>query len=336
MVFKLQYIGRVSAILCLMYCGQSLFLGPALLIAQIQNPDISYIQAGWQQQQFKGLTQYMQFHNTTATNLPYHQHYVYDPFGSSAETFSTTHIEARYYINRRSFLMVNLPFAFNERITSDTLNMNEIGLGDLILSGGYQLYNSKLFKPDAKLKHIVILQGGVRVPTGVSDRFNEINEAEPHSLPGYGSIGFLFSGLYWLEVEGFQLGLSGYYTLNRENKYTYRFGNLIQSNLQVRYHLPFVSVFDAIPQTGLIWLSQNQDYMNDRPSPEYNEVSRTIFYVGATVQKGKLQAEFNYQLPLSAKVEGPQIDFKSQWQLRFQYNIPQREAKKILPNRSGL
>ncbi len=299
------------------------------LLAQNQEPDNSYIRLGWQQQKFEGLTQYMLFHNTTATNLPYHQHYIYDPFGTSTETITSLQLEARYYFNRRSFLMINLPYSNNKRVTADTLNLQEHGIGDLTIIGGYQLYNSLLFKPNAVVKHLFLLQGGIKAPTGIYDRFNEINEVEPHSMPGSGSLNFLFSGQYWLEIRGFQMGSSVNYYLNRANKYTFRYGNATSLSLLLRYRLPLFKIITFSPLAGINWLSRNQDYMNKQPTPEFTKASWVVLQTGVIVQKGRLQADFIYHLPIQSKVIGPQIEYKAQWQVGLQYNIPQRSAQKM-------
>ena len=300
----------------------SIFLLSSTLWAQPYPPDRSFFRLQTQQQQYKGLTQYMLFHNTTATNLPYHQHYIYDPFGNSAETFTALQATARYYLNRRTFAQVTLPYHLKKRLTADTLNMHQTGMGDILAGGGYQVYNSQLFMPHAPLQHLFIIQAFAGLPTGAYSRFNAINEVEPHSMPGMGSFHFIFGAEYWLWFRRFSLLAAGNYQLNRENKYTYQYGNTATANLTLYYRQPIAKTIAIMPHAGVMWQMQNQDYMNQIPTPEYTKARWWHAQTGFTLQTARWQLNFAWTQPLKARLTGPQPELKHQWQVGLQYNLP--------------
>lgn len=303
------------------------------VMAQPAPPDVSYLRLQWLQQRFEGLTQYMLYHNTTATNLPYHQHYIYDPFGNSTETNAQLQAEASYYLNRRTFVQANIPYVIKKRITADTLNMKESGLGDIMLGGGYQLFNSQLYKPDALWRHLFTVQAGVKLPSGIYQRFNDINEVEPHSMPGTGSLSFLFSATYYTQFKRISVWANANYRLNRANKYTYRFGNTYATELTLQYRQPLWKTIALMPQTGFSWQKQNQDYMNQKPSPEYTQAQWLMLHIGASLSLRHLQTGFTWQKPLWSKITGPQPKFTGQWQITLQYNLKQTPIKQIRPYR---
>ncbi|OWY25219.1 transporter [Sphingobacteriales bacterium UPWRP_1] len=299
-----------------------LFLISPGVLSQPISPDASYLSLQWQQQRFEGLTTYLLFHDNSS-NLPYHQHFFYDPFGNSVETFTQISAQARYFLNRRTFVQANLPFALNRRITADTLNMKQNGLADITLGGGYQLYNSLLFNPAARVQHLLTLQAGVQLPSGDFERFSNINEVEPHSMPGTGSVNFAFSGSYRLQLKALQIQTSGSYNLNRKNKYTYRFGNIMQVNLQIQYRQPLFKNIALVPQTGICWLNRYQDYMNNIPTPEYTRAQWLLLNPALGIQAGSVQLQAAWLKPVWSKITGPQPTLKGQWLVNLLYLLPQ-------------
>lgn len=313
---KIAPIGMLPATIAL------LLALPAWAFSQPILPDASYVSLQWQQQRFEGLTTYLLFHDNSH-NLPYHQHYYYDPFGNSTETFTQISAQARYFLNRRTFVQATLPFALNRRFTADTLNMKQNGLADITLGGGYQLYNSLLFNPAAQAQHLLTLQAAVQLPTGDFERFSNIHEVEPHSMPGAGSINFVFSGSYRLQIKGLQIQTSGSYNLNRENKYTYRFGNILQAGIQMQYRQPLFKNIALVPQAGICWLSRYQDYMNKIPTPEYTRAQWLMVNPALGIQAGNIQLQAAWLKPVWSKITGPQPTLKVQWLVNLLYLLPQ-------------
>lgn len=290
--------------------------------------DASFLNLQWQQQRFNGLTAYLLFHDNSS-NLPYHQHYIYDPFGSSTETFTRLSAQARYYLNRRTFVQATLPVVFNRRTTADTLNMKQNGLADIALGGGYQLYNTQLLNPWATLQQVILVQAAVQLPSGNFERFNNQNEVEPHSMPGMGSIGFVFSGSYRLQVNRLQIQASGSYNLNRANKYTYRVGNVMQAAFQIQYRQPAYKNIALVPNMGLCWINRYQDYMNSIPTPEYTRAQWFMVNPALGVQAGKVQLQVAWLKPVWSKITGPQPTFTGQWLVNLLYLLPQPKFGQI-------
>lgn len=106
------------------------------------------------------------------------------------------------------------------------------GIGDIRLIGRYA--------PVILTRHLVVIGGGVKFPTGEYKLFNaEASINEPTVQPGTGSYDFLISLFYDYQIIPHKLDsfVSGSYQITTENDLDYEFGDQTLFNVGVNYLL---------------------------------------------------------------------------------------------------
>ncbi|MFQ5588982.1 MAG: transporter [Nitrospiria bacterium] len=106
------------------------------------------------------------------------------------------------------------------------------GIGDIRLIGRYA--------PVVTTRHLVVLGGGIKFPTGEYKLFNaEGTINEPSVQPGTGSTDYLFSVFYDYQIIPHKLDsfVSGSYQVTTENDLDYEFGDQTLFNVGLNYLL---------------------------------------------------------------------------------------------------
>ena len=283
----------------------SFFFSP--IAAQIV-PNESFIGLQYRGLQQQGVARYLLFHNTTATNLAYHQHYIYDPFTEAIEQAKQLELQAQYYLNVRTIVQVQLPYQINQRYLSDTLQMKKQGVGDVKVLGKYVVYSSTLFSLNEKVKHLLILGGGVKLPSGAYTTFID-NEIEPHAQVGSGSTDFLGTALYNLSYNKIGGLLQANYAYKQTNKFTYKYGNTLNVEMLLSYRMLLAKKYEAIPMLKLGYTNSLSDSMNETAVPENTGGQWYWTHLGAALTAERWQLQVMYGLPIVAKPIGTQLKY---------------------------
>ncbi len=149
-------------------------------------------------------------------------------------------VDASYGVTERLTLQIALPLIndrlhehFEDPSGANTFESSSVsGLGDIRLLAKYAVVVST--------KHLLVIGGGVKTPTGEYKLLNSEGEInEPTLMPGTGSWDGLFSLFYDYQLISHRLDvfLSGSYQLTMENSLDYEFADQVLLNAGVSYLL---------------------------------------------------------------------------------------------------
>ncbi len=150
----------------------------------------------------------------------------------TVQTLNSAELFGRFYIARPLQLAVQLPVNFITEKTSHSTSTVH-GLGDMSLLLQYSLLKPKRCNGKAG-KHQLKLGAGVKLPSG-QFKMNSSSMFLTSLQLGTGSVDFLFNGVYTYSYKKFGFNLSAAYKLNTANPQQYKFGNRVQSSLNVFY-----------------------------------------------------------------------------------------------------
>ncbi len=125
--------------------------------------EYNYIKISTQSVEREGNLHYMTFHDHSGINIPYHEHYYYDPLTPTVETYNLTSLSAQWYLNSRTLAYAYIPYVSNKREIDNSLNevTQKSGLGDVIIGGKHFLYNSALYQQNPSFKQYLVLGVGL-------------------------------------------------------------------------------------------------------------------------------------------------------------------------------
>lgn len=158
--------------------------------------------------------------------------------------------------------MVSLPYSFNERVNHETRN-NKSGLGDISLSGYYQLVNNRrmVFK-DRLLVQSLWVGTGIKLATGKysqSDKNTANDNANLFQL-GTGSNDFNIAAMYDIRLQDIGINLYGNYKMTTVNAYNYKYGNKFNINAQAYYKFRIKNKLTIAPNAGIQYEQTNNDF----------------------------------------------------------------------------
>ncbi len=150
----------------------------------------------------------------------------------TVQILNSVELFGRFYIAGPLQLTVQLPVNFiTEKTTHSTNTVH--GPGDMSLLLQYSLFNPK--RCNGKVgKHQLKLGAGIKLPSG-QFKMNSSSMFLTSLQLGTGSVDFLFNGVYTYSYKKFGFNLSAAYKLNTANPQQYRFGNRVQSSVNVFY-----------------------------------------------------------------------------------------------------
>lgn len=218
----------------------------------------------------------------------------------SYETFQTTELWGRFYPARRVQAFVFVPVNFNER--REGMHAKHLrGLGDIVISANYNLINT-YDSADAKVKHNLLLGGGLKLPTGKYRALENGLTVNQNFQLGTGSVDFLFNLIYTIRFGDIGFNAEASYSLTTANKDEYQFGNATRTGLTA-FYLVRAGAFTIMPNIGASAEFFEDNSQFDQPFQDtggwaslYN-LGTEVYYrniaLGATVAIPGKQALFN-------------------------------------------
>lgn len=146
----------------------------------------------------------------------------------TSESFRTVEFWGRFYPVRRVQVMALVPYSFNEQTVEKTTSSVH-GLGDIVVVANYNLINNtdSLYQ---KVKHNLLLGGGVKLATGNYQKTAEGNDLNPNLQLGTGSFDGLMNAIYTIRYDKIGLNSDVTFKFNSVNSDHFRFGNRIAAS----------------------------------------------------------------------------------------------------------
>lgn len=286
--------------------------------ANFNEPTQNYLSIQYQQQKREGAFVYSLFHDTRATNLPLHQHYVYYPFDTATEIERSLNLQAQYFLNKRTSLNISLPYLIKQRFTSDTLHAQATGIGDVWLRANYHVFNSYIMRPNSSIKHLLTVGGGLKLPTGGHQNFID-SEQEPHLQLGSGSWFFEGNANYLLHYQRLTAQATAAYQYTRPNQFSFHFGNNWYVGGHIHYAIGLSATINLSPAIGWQYQHFQQDELNGTAVPEFTQRSVHWLQPALALQVRKILLTAAYSVAVQQQFTGIQADYINRWTISWRY-----------------
>ncbi len=222
---------------------------------------------------------------------------------TSTEKYSTLELWGGFTAGKKFRIMATVPYAFNERINQG-ISKNKNGLGDISLTGYYQLLNNaKTVMNEKLLVQSFWIGGGLKLPTGKYTAADKENTSQNTNLfqLGTGSIDFNLNAMYDIRFQDAGLNLSAGYKINTNNKDQYSYGNKITASAQAYYKMRVKKKFTVAPNAGIIYESSKKD-IDNKLVVDISGGRLLQGSAGLEITFSKLSTGANWQIPISQKL----------------------------------
>lgn len=219
---------------------------------------------------------------------------------TSKEHYRTAEVWGGWNITKNIRIMATVPYSFNERVNQGAV-YNKSGLGDVTVSGFYQLINKrKTLENNKMLIQSLWLGAGIKAPTGKynpADKESNNNNVNLFQL-GTGSTDFTTSAMYDLRLQDVGMNAMVSYKINTANKYDYTYGNKFNLSSQIYYKFRFFEKFTVAPNAGVLYETANKD-MDSKYHADVSGGSILMGTLGIETSFSKISIGANWQSPLS-------------------------------------
>jgi len=196
--------------------------------------------------------------------------------------------------------MASVPYNFNQR-TNQGISKEKNGLGDISVSGFYQLLNSKrtVFSSRLLIQNLWV-GAGLKLPTGKynpADKTQNTQNANLFQL-GSGSSDGTVNVMYDLRLQDAGINASASYKINTVNRYEYQYGNKLTVSVQPYYKFNIGKKVTVAPNAGALVEKAQQDTDN-KFSVAASGGYLLLGTLGLEVSLKKISFGANFQAPLS-------------------------------------
>ncbi len=216
------------------------------------------------------------------------------------ETYQTMELWGGWNIGQKFRVMASVPYSFAERSNQGT-TYTKNGLGDVSVSGFYQLINSrKTVCNDKLLVQSLLIGAGIKLPTGKynpSDKGNSTQNANLFQL-GTGSTDFTLNAMYDVRLQDAGINISASYKMNTTNKEDYNYGNKISTSAQAYYKFRIKDKVTVAPNAGVLYENGQKD-LDNKFSVDISGGNVLMGTVGVEMAFKKVMIGANWQTPLS-------------------------------------
>lgn len=218
---------------------------------------------------------------------------------TAKERYTTVEAWSGWNISDKVRVMASVPFSFDEGV-SDGVKRSKKGLGDISVTGYYQVLNTKQTAGKKLLVQSLWLGGGVKFASGQynpSDKSTTGNNTNAFQL-GTGSNDFNISGMYDVRLQDAGINLFSNYKIATANRYSYRYGNKFNINSQAYYKFRIKNKFMFAPNAGVQYETAASD-LDKGFNVTVSGGNLLLGTVGVETSFNKIVAGANFQRPLS-------------------------------------
>lgn len=219
---------------------------------------------------------------------------------TTKEAYNTVEAWSGWNITNTFRIMVSVPYSFNEKTNQGNTN-NKNGIGDITLSGYYQLLNNRHTVLNSKLLvQSLWVGGGVKLATG---KYNPLDKSIGSSDAnlfqlGTGSYDFNISAMYDIRLQDMGINLSSNYKITTANKYKYQYGIKFSINTQAYYKFRIKNKFTIAPNAGVQYETAKHD-LDSGFDVTVSGGNLLLGTAGIETTFGKCAIGANFQTPLS-------------------------------------
>ncbi|MGG9971095.1 transporter [Ferruginibacter sp. SUN002] len=219
---------------------------------------------------------------------------------TTKEMYNTVEAWGGWNIGEKTRIILSVPYGVNTRKNQGESNSKN-GLGDITLSGYYQLLNSRRTVLNQKLfVQSLWIGAGVKFATGKynsADKNVSGNNVNLFQL-GTGSNDFNVGLMYDARLQDFGINVSSNYKISTVNKDDYRYGNKLTINTQAYYKCRINKKIMLAPNAGIQYENGSTDTDNNFKVTASG--GRLLLgTIGVETVLGRFAVGANVQTPLS-------------------------------------
>ena len=215
---------------------------------------------------------------------------------STDETYQSAEVWGGWNLGKKFRILAFVPYNFNKKV-SQSLNGDKNGLGDIAVMGYYNLFNKSGSVGNNLLVQSLWLGAGVNAPTGKYEPSERLaGQESPNNFQlGTASTDFTFNIAYDIRLQDLGLNANVNYKVNTENKYEYRYGNKLTTNVLAYYKFRIAKTFTIAPNAGVLYETSAKDVENNKYEVNVSGGYSLAAVVGAEVAFDKFSFGANYQ-----------------------------------------
>ncbi len=183
---------------------------------------------------------------------------------TTSETYKTAELWGGWNIGKRWRIMASVPYSFNERYNQGISNTKN-GIGDISLTGFYQLLNKRdIFDSSKLLIQSLWVGGGLKLATGKYNPADKSSSTENTNLFQLGtrSTDFTINAMYDIRLQDAGLNVYANYKMNTANKYHYNYGNKLNTSAQLYFKFNIKNKVTIAPNAGVSYEISKHDIDN--------------------------------------------------------------------------
>ncbi|MEP7278042.1 MAG: transporter [Bacteroidota bacterium] len=218
---------------------------------------------------------------------------------TTTEKYRTVELWGGWNIGRKFRVMASVPYSFDERLNQG-LTKTKNGMGDLFVSGFYELINSRKTISGKLLVQSLWVGGGIKAPSGKYNPVDKSNTSESANLfqLGTGSTDFTINAMYDIRLQDAGINASASYKMNTTNKYKYTYGNKLSLNGQAYYKFRIKDRVTIAPNAGAMFEKGETD-IDNKFAVDISGGNLWMGTLGLEVAFKKVSFGANFQNPLS-------------------------------------
>ncbi len=218
---------------------------------------------------------------------------------TTKEYYRTMELWSGWNIGKKFRVMAAIPYSFDERLNQGVKKTKD-GLGDISLSGYYQLINSRKTTGSKLLVQSLWVGAGIKLPSGKYNPVDKSNTTESANLfqLGTGSTDFTINAMYDVRLQDAGISASANYKINTTNKHDYSYGNKVSLNAQAYYKFRIFNTFTLAPNAGVMYEQSKKDTDN-KFLADLSGGNLLMGTLGAEITFNKVSIGGNFQTPFS-------------------------------------
>jgi len=237
---------------------------------------------------------------------------------TSKEKYSTIELWGGWNIGKKFRIMTALPYSFNERVNQgNTTSKN--GIGDITITGYYQLVNSKKQLNNKLLVQSLWIGGGIKLPTGKYNPADKTGTNETNLFQlGTASTDFTLNAMYDIRLQDAGLNISSSYKMNTANKYEYCYGNKFSINGQAYYKFRVKNKVTIAPNAGVMYETAQKDKDNSFIA-DISGGNLLMGTAGVELSGKKISVGANIQTPFSQSLASGTVKTRNRAMVHVSY-----------------
>lgn len=218
---------------------------------------------------------------------------------TTSERYKTIELWSGWNIGKKFRVMASVPYSYNER-SSQGINRFKQGIGDVNLSGYYELINTRKPVNSKLLVQSLWAGGSIKLPTGSYNPADKSGSTQSNNLfqLGTASIDYTISAMYDLRLQDIGMNITANYKINTANKYHYTYGNKFGVNAQSYYKFRIRKHIMVAPNAG-VQFEQSAKDIDDKISVDVSGGNLLLGTLGVETAYRKIAIGANWQTPLS-------------------------------------